>query len=871
MQHRALRNLFASTLVVGLVSVSGSAFAQLVPGTPYQLSRAPITYQPLSNPTVLFTDADDSTASVTLPFPMVYYGTTLTSIGVGSNGAIAFPGGTNVSLSNRAPGASGAPAGVIAPYWADLRLYSGANNLIGYQVEGTAPSRTLTVEWRNVSFYPLTATALNMQVRFFEGQSARIEIDYGSVTGSDNDGATMGMDNPMNAQPILFTAGGCTNDCLAADWPTNTRVTVVQDPGVELLAESITAPELGFLGAQTQVPVTVRNLHGMPIGPFTVEVVASQTTDLANAVVIGTAQMTLPAFGVETINVTTIPPQSLGEGSVYLGLRVDSTGVITEADETNNTAVSRTQIRLLTGSADLAVLRVRAASTTVNAGSTVDVTVTVQNVGGEPAPATDIAIMLSTNPVISAQDVLLGTYSVTLAAGETDVTVTPIPIDAMTNSGTYYIGALADPMHTLDELSESNNGLADDSPLVVAGGALAIATTRLPQATLNASYNALLRVVGGDAQDRTYAITQGSLPTGIQLSPSSGEFFGRATNPGVSTFTVEVTSGGETATRQLMLTVNDPAEPLTIVSRRIAPAVVGQEYVFPLIVTGRSASSSVAWSATGLPDGFAISASGTLTGTPQVAGTSTITVTAMAGQETATRDLLLEVRDNANLLIVPSVLPGARFGEAYSAQLESTGGLQPILWTFDRGTLPPGLSISTMGLISGTPSEAGSYTFVVAARDSSPGNPARDVNTFEIVVADNGGLTISTPNLPDAIVNQSYEALIEVMGGTAPYTWTIPEGRVPEGILANANTNTTGFALRGQAAEVETRNFLVEVRDADGRTAVRAFSLRVVTAPPVIEPVDEGGCSCAAAPSTSRGGLAALALLGVVLLRRRRR
>lgn len=846
------------------------AQAQLVPGTPYQLTRVPITYQPLSNPTNIWTSVDDNTANLPLPFPMVFYSSMITNIGVGSNGAISV-NGSSVSLSNRVLGGPGSPPGVIAVFWTDLQLFAGANNYIGYQVDGTAPNRTFTVEYRNVSIYAQSGTSMSIQVRFFEGAAARIEIDYGSMVGSRT-AVVMGMDNPSNLQPIPFPVSGCNRTCTEADFPTNTRIIVVQDPGVELLASSIEPPEFGFLGAQTQVPVTVQNLHGNPIGPFTVEVVASQSADLSNPISIGTAQMSLPAFTTETINVTTVPPQSLGVGNAYFGLNVDSTNAIAEVDETNNSIAAAGPIRLIQGAADLAVQRVRTSASMIASGDTIDVTTTVQNVGGEPAPATDVAIMLSTNPVISAQDVLLDTYSVTLGAGEVDMTVRSVNVPTQTQSGTYYIGALADPMRTLTELSESNNGLADINPLVVAGGALAITTTRLPAATLNVPYNVLIQAVGGDAGDRTWSIASGMPPMGIQLSANTGELFGRPTLAGMSTFTVQLVSGGETATQQVTLAVNDPREPLTVVTRSISSAVVGQEYTFALVATGGASTSSLAWSATGLPDGIAIDNRGVLAGTPEVAGTSTVTVTVSNGTEMAMRNLTFEVRNNAGLLIVPQVLPTAMFDAAYSAQLTSTGGLEPIIWTLATGSLPAGLGLSTSGLISGTPLEAGRFTVVVEARDSTSGNPARDANTFEIVVVDDGGLTISTTSLPDAVVAVGYDAAIEVTGGSAPYMWRVVEGRIPTDFIASPNVDSTMFQIRGQTTEAGTSNFIVEVTDDAGRRAIKAFSIRVLETAPVVvtpDPVDEG-CSCA---DTEQGGHPAtlLLLLGLVGLVRRRR
>lgn len=866
MNPHARRILFASAAL--LLSAS-PAYAQFVPGTPYQLTRGPNTYVELPNPTVLSTNIDDGQFAVTLPFSILFYDTMESSVSVGANGAIAFPSGTFVSLGNTAPGTASSPAGFVAPLWDDLRLYSATNALIGWEVQGTAPSRTATVEWRNISFFGAQGVTFSMQVRFYEGASGRIDIDYGPLTGTDSITATMGMEDTMNARPILFAPSMCTTNCTLMDYMPNTRVTVVQDPGIELAAVSVDAPALGFLGAQTLVPVTVRNLHGNPIGPFDVEVVASQSQDLTNAITIGTATMNLAAFQLQTINVTTVPPASLGEGTVFLGLNVDSGGVINEVNENNNTIASATPIRLVQGLADVAVQRVRTSVAQIAAGGTLDVFTTVQNVGGEPANNVTVAVMLSSNPVISPQDVELATFNVSLQPGESVTTTTAVTIDGATNSGAYYVGGLADPGQTLDELSEANNGLADINTLAIAGGALSILTNNLPLAYVGVSYGARLTAAGGDPADQRWEVTQGQMPTGLGITPATGELFGRPTAAEMQTFTVQVTSGGETATKELTLTVSDPAEPLTIVTRAIPRGVVGQEYAFPMVVTGGAQTSSLSWSATNLPMGFMLTEAGVLAGTPEMASSSTITVSVTDGTESASRDLLLEIRENSNLLITPRLLSTARFGEAYSEQLASTGGTPPIVWLIDSGSMPPGLTLSTEGAISGSPDQAGVYSFVVEARDSTVGQPARDANTFVIEVLDDGTLTITTERLEDAIVNTGYEAALEAMGGLPPYTWQIAEGTLPEGLVGSENLETGAFQIRGQVAAPGTSNFLVEVRDAQGRFAQRAFSLRIVTAPPVIDNGEEdGGCSCRTESRTTRSW-AFLLLLVPLFLRRR--
>ena len=379
-------------------------------------------------------------------------------------------------------------------------------------------------------------------------------------------------------------------------------------------------------------------------------------------------------------------------------------------------------------------------------------------------------------------------------------------------------------------------------------------TNTLPFAVFRQPYAATLTAVGGSAGDRDWTVVSGDLPDGLGLLRRTGEIFGRPTTIETQTFTVRVGSGTESATKELTLTVSDPTEPLTIVTNELARGRVGQEYAFPIIVTGGTQTSSLTWAATNLPEGFVITEQGVLGGTADVASSSTVTITVSSGGEMASKDLHLRVDDNPNLLIVPRPLAKARFEQPYSEQLTSTGGVPPIVWVLKQGEMPPGLNLSTEGEISGTPMNAGIFRFVVEIRDSNVGAPARDANTFVIEVEDDGGLRISTERLPDGVVGQGYDGEIVPEGGLPPYVWTIESGFIPPGLVANPSEETGNFHLRGQPSEAGNWNLLIALSDAQGRSAIRAFSLRVLETPPApTEPPDEGGCSCAATETRGTG------------------
>ncbi len=71
------------------------------------------------------------------------------------------------------------------------------------------------------------------------------------------------------------------------------------------------------------------------------------------------------------------------------------------------------------------------------------------------------------------------------------------------------------------------------------------------------------------------------------------------------------------------------------------------------------------------------------------------------------------------LEVTTDSLPQGNIGQPYSVQLTARNGVQPYFWRVKEGRLPAGLTLSPSGLLSGVPTEGGSFDFVVEVTDSS--------------------------------------------------------------------------------------------------------------------------------------------------------
>src|SRR5206468_1371314 len=106
--------------------------------------------------------------------------------------------------------------------------------------------------------------------------------------------------------------------------------------------------------------------------------------------------------------------------------------------------------------------------------------------------------------------------------------------------------------------------------------------------------------------------------------------------------------------------------------------------------------------------------------------------------------------------VTTRALPKAAVGKKYAATLHSSGGNAPVTWSRRSGSLPSGLKLSRSGAISGTPTKAGSFHFIVALTDSSAPH-ASATKAFTITVAP---LAVRTTTLPKGKVGRSYAAAL---------------------------------------------------------------------------------------------------------------
>ena len=305
-------------------------------------------------------------------------------------------------------------------------------------------------------------------------------------------------------------------------------------------------------------------------------------------------------------------------------------------------------------------------------------------------------------------------------------------------------------MQVKDSSSPAQTASQGFSIVIAAAGApVSITTSSLPSGTQNVGYSTTLAATGGKTP-YTWSITSGSLPTGVTLTASSGLIAGTPTQSGTFPITVQVkdsSSPAQTASQGFSIVIAAAGAPVSITTSSLPSGTQNVGYSTTLAATG--GKTPYTWSITSgsLPTGVTLTASsGLIAGTPTQSGTFPITVQvkdSSSPAQTASQGFSIVIAAaGAPVSITTSSLPSGTQNVGYSTTLAATGGKTPYTWSITSGSLPTGVTLTaSSGLISGTPTQSGTFPITVQVKDSS--SPAQTASQgFSIVIA-SGPIVIS--------------------------------------------------------------------------------------------------------------------------------
>lgn len=178
------------------------------------------------------------------------------------------------------------------------------------------------------------------------------------------------------------------------------------------------------------------------------------------------------------------------------------------------------------------------------------------------------------------------------------------------------------------------------------------------------------------------------------------------------------------------------------------------------------------------------------------------------------------------ITLSPTSLPSGAQGTAYNQTIAATGGTAPRTFAVVNGALPDGLSLSSGGVITGTPTGTTDASFTVRATDV---NECFGEQGYTISLNGSGcpAIALSPGEIPLGVVGQPYQQTITGSGGAGPYAFTVTSGTLPAGLGLSANGSLSGTLT---AAAVEP--FTIRATDIHGCFGEQVYSL---------SPDEEGG------------------------------
>jgi large repetitive protein len=400
------------------------------------------------------------------------------------------------------------------------------------------------------------------------------------------------------------------------------------------------------------------------------------------------------------------------------------------------------------------------------------------------------------------------TYQVTQYSGNVGFTFWVSPNGTM--QGTSAVAGTADfQIKATDSVGASGTR---SYTLTVNGSNVTLNPAQLPGGMLGQPYLTAVSATGGTGP-YTFSVNSGAFPPGVTMT-GAGSINGTPTQAG--NFTVGVTAqaaNGELGSRTYQINVQGAA--LTLGPASLPDASEGQAYSAQITAQGGTPPYTFSkpegyWNA-----GLVFNSNGSITGAPQ-GGAFTLSFTVAvvdANGSTGSRIFQIIIRSNGStvLQITPVTLGPATVNQQFSATMNASGGAPPYQFSLGANTsLPPGLQLTSAGVISGKPTSVGGSIFTIEATDSLG---AKGSSTVSMSVVPAPGpvpvtLTASLPN--PAKVGIAYSGSVGASGGTPPYTYALgPNTALPAGLQLSSSGLVSGTPTTASAT-----SFVIEATDS---------------------------------------------------------
>lgn len=330
---------------------------------------------------------------------------------------------------------------------------SGPNNLQNFaeNISVTQSANTLTITGKQDS-----PSANSITVEIYAVFSNNMQF-LTTVTPAANGSFTATASAPSGN----FTIRATSTDSNGNTSEFSDAVTVTQQP--DLIVQNLSiSPTSTTAGSTISVSFTIRNQGSAAASTSASTVVLSNDNKIE---LTDTQLATVPTPALNsnttspTLSATVTVPSTLQPGKFFIGVVADAFSSITESNENNNTQSLELTIGAL--QADLAVGAYSLSTSTVALRGSLQLNLTVSNLGGASAGASLTQIVLSTDSSIGTGDLPLASIPTGAIPAESSLPLsTQITLPESVQPGNYFVGVILDANSAVTESNETNNTAA---------------------------------------------------------------------------------------------------------------------------------------------------------------------------------------------------------------------------------------------------------------------------------------------------------------------------------------------------------------------------------------------------------------------------
>ncbi|MEP7164076.1 MAG: putative Ig domain-containing protein, partial [Ferruginibacter sp.] len=354
-------------------------------------------------------------------------------------------------------------------------------------------------------------------------------------------------------------------------------------------------------------------------------------------------------------------------------------------------------------------------------------------------------------------------------------------------------------------------GIGATYTLVISSGCPTITVTN-PGTTTGTAGTAFSQTFTqtGAAGGATFTINTGTLPTGLSLS-AAGVLSGTPTQTGSFPITVKVTDGGGCTGIGSTYTLVIGCQTITVTNPGTTTGTAGVAFSQTFTQTAAIGGSTFSLNTGSLPTGLSLSAAGVLSGTPTQTGSFPITIKVTDGNGcTGTGSTYTLVISCQTITVTNPGTTTGTAGTAFSQTFTQTGAVGGATFTINTGTLPTGITLSAAGVLSGTPTQTGSFPITVKV---TGGNGCTGTGSTYTLIIGCQSITVTNPGTTTGTAGVAFSQTFTQTGSIGGSTFSLNTGSLPTGLSLSV-----AGVLSGTPTQTGSFPITVKVTDGNGCT-----------------------------------------------------